>query len=371
MKPEVFCTATSSSADEGCAQSLAQAPIKMELTSRKENDIDASLSVGQYAVASIQFYPDRFGVELDLAGAMNAAKAIADAAGQPIEALEGNVRGRIRAELRLNGNNDYTLSISIISPIDIDATLDGDTVSISIGTSTPLASMRIDGNGPQLVLESNVGAIDMTLPVKLFSGEDCSPGEPSCEAPTEVTGVLGIRIEPTSAKVSLDASDTVKIDRYQTGGATMTFDGAPLFNYTLNSGSPVSATILAEESGTTFSVSPMLDVRAMMDLQPLLEQLESDFPPQLVRDTISLMLNGAQEPTIRTRSVERTETDENGNTITVQETQLEVVQGRLSLSSSSAGTTVVVDAGMCLDTIEPMEGEEPHPFELLVEAVCE
>jgi hypothetical protein len=146
----------------------------------------------------------------------------------------------------------------------------------------------------------------------------------------------------------------------------------PLVSYSVNAGQPLSAAISSDEIGTTVSVSPQLDVQVDLDLNPLVDQLEEDFPPKLLRDSLGLMLNGAAEPTVRTRSVETTTVDPDGNTVIEQKTVFEVVEGRLTLSSSSAGKTVTVDAGMCLDTIEAdPEQTTEHPFDLLVEATCE
>jgi hypothetical protein len=372
MKPEAYCASTSSStgSDSSCAQMLAATPIRLELTSRREGDVDAALTIGTFAVGTIAFHQDLFAVEIDLGAAVDAAEALAAASGEPTDLIQGTVRGRIRIELKINGANDYTLSLSILSPIDIDATIDGQTLMYNIGVSTPLASLRLDGNTPQAVFESNVGGIDLMLPLGLFSGSDGASPEP--EPAPEPTGTLGVRVEPTSFKATIDTTNTVKIDRYSSGGVTATYNGIEILSYSINAGQPLSGSVTLDENSTTFSVNPMLDVRAMFDFNPLVDQLDSDFPPQLLRDTLQLALNGAQEPTVRTSSYETTTVDEFGNTIVDTNTQFEVVEGRLTLSSSAAGKTVVVEAGMCLDTIEPDPNAttEPHPFELLVATTC-
>jgi hypothetical protein len=180
-------------------------------------------------------------------------------------------------------------------------------------------------------------------------------------------------MEATSLQVTIDTSNTVKINRYSTGGATVTYDGVTILSYSVNGGQPLTGAVTLDEASTTFSVVPMLDVRAELDLNPLANQLEEDFPPALLRDSLQLLLNGAPRPTVRTRSVETTEVDANGNTITTTNTIFEVVEGRLTLSSSAAGHTVVVEAGMCLDSMEadPEATTSPHPFELLVATTCE
>jgi hypothetical protein len=48
---------------------------------------------------------------------------------------------------------------------------------------------------------------------------------------------------------------------------------------------------------------------------------------------------------------------------------LEIVEGTLTLSSTTGGT-VVVEAGMCLASIET-SAEEPHPFETVAAVTCE
>ena len=367
MKPEVYCANTSTSAGtSSCVQMLNAVPIKLELTTRRENNIDAALTVGIYSVATVQFHPDVFAVEVDFGALRDAAEALANASGEPLEEITGTIRGRVRVELRVNGANDYMLSLSILSPIDIDATINGETLMLDIGTSSPLASLRIDGNTPQVVFQSNVGAIDMKVPLGIVQVE----GDPEAQP---LTGTIGVHVEPTSLQVTLDTSNTAKINRYSSGGANITYDGVTIVSYSVNDGQMLSGAITFDEASTTFSVSPMLDVRAQLDLNPLVDQLDPDFPPALLRDSLQLLLNGSSQPTVRTRTIETTEVDPDGNTIVKESTSFEVVEGRLTLSSSAAGKTVVVEAGMCLDSIEadPEATSSPHPLELLVATTCE
>lgn len=371
LKPEQACEG-----DATCAQQLTQVPVRIELTSRREGDIDVSLTIGEHAVGKLELYRASLAAELDFGAAMDAAKALAQAAGEPLDEVNGSIRGRVRAELIKNGENDFTAKLSILSPIDVDATVGGETVMVDIGTSTPLASVRIDGNTPQIIAESDFGGVEMTLPLAAFQGTsvECAapvPGEepPPCEESEPLEGTITLSVGATRSKVVIDGSSEVKMEYAQTEGTQILYNGLPVLSYDINpnNGGAFDARLAIEEQGFMFAVSPLLDLQAALNLNNLPASIVEETPEIFRQDTLQLLLNGAPEPAIRTRS----QTDVMDDVVT-ETTLIEVVSGRLTIASSSAGHQVVVNAGMCLDSVEPDPNQEPaHPFELLTEAVCQ
>ncbi len=355
LDPQLACAD-----DAGCSQALAQIPVRIELTSRRENDIDLALTVGASPVATAQLYRDHLAVDLDLGAAMDASTALAAAGEGSLPQVSGTIRGRIRLELSVNGANDYTLALSITSPINVDATVNGETLAIAVGVAQPLASLRIDGATPKVVFESNSGPFDLTLPLAIFASQevsnDCPPDSPDC-VPTEpspaLTGTLGLHVAPSTAKVTIDAANRIAIDRLVVGGMNATYDGTQIVSLSVNGGQQLSADVTSDDSGVSVSVAPQLDVRATIDLSPLADQL-TDVPAASLRDSLQLLLNGASTPAVR-----------------FSDSQVEVLQGRLSLSSSAAGRTVVVEAGRCLESVEPDPDQtSEHVLDLLAEATC-
>jgi hypothetical protein len=391
LKPEQACTKiqstdvngnVTSAPDPDCVQMLTQVPVEIEISSRREGDIDLVLTIGPHSVGKIEAYRAKIAAEIDLGAAMDAAEALAAAGGEPMEEVTGSIRGRVRAEIISNGPRDYTFQISIVSAIDIDATIGGETLMVDIGTSVPLLSVRLDGNAPKIVVESNTGRIEATIPLGAFSsGEVACPPPPQGQPPEpcggtsglSLDGVMSISIGETHTQWTFDTSNEVKAEYGLKGGVQVRYDGLPLLSYEVNpnNGEAFSARLVSEDEGFLFAVSPLLDLRTTFNLRNLGEELDPETPDFLLEDSIQLILNGAPEPAVRYRTYSVTETTPEG-TITTEKSAIEVVAGRLALSSAAAGKTVVVEAGLCLDTIEADPNQPaPHPFELLTGATCE
>lgn len=361
---------------ESCIQQLTQVPVRIELTSRREGDIDVALTIGEHNVGKLELYRASIAAEVDFGAAMDAAKAMAQAAGEPLDEINGTIRGRVRVELIKNGENDFTGQVSILSPIDVDATVGEDVVMLDIGTSKPLASVRIDGNTPQIITESNVGGVEMSLPLAAFQGSsvDCAPAAPGeepprCTEPEPLEGTLSVSVGSTHTKLVIDDSNEVRVEYSQSEGAQVRYNGLPILSYDINpnNGGQLDARMAIEDEGFMLAVSPLLDLQAAFNLNNLPASMVEETPEIFREDTLQLLLHGAPEPAIRTR----TQTEVMGDVVT-ERTVLEVVSGRLTMSSNAAGTQVVVNAGMCLDSVEPDPNQENvHPFELLTEAACQ
>ena len=342
--------------DQSCVDALTQVPVQFTLTSPSDGDIDVAIRVGSHHVGSIELHSEHIAATLDFGAGLDALQALAEASGDPMEELAGTIKGQVRAELRRNAANDFTASLSVLSPIRVDATVEGEALSLDIGTSSPLWSLRFDGNTPQIVSEANLGGATATIPYAIFPIDQAGACETEpCDAPERPSGILEVNIPKISSKVTLDTTDTVKTELSVGGPYTLRYNGLLVASVDLNpnNGRSVAAKLTAEQNDNfLFAFSPLLETQTVLKFSNL---PNFDAPSILSNDTLRLLLDGDSEPTLRYRA---------------QSEQVEVVSGRLTLSSQAAGRSVIINTGMCIDPGQEVP-EGSHPFDTLAEAVCE
>lgn len=356
--------------DPACVRSLSEAPIRLELTSRSEGDVDARLTVGQYAPGSLSLHDDHLGAELDLGAALGAARQIAALTGDEID-FDGSLRGRIQVALRRNGEADYSASVSVLSELGGEIGYENETATFSVAPSNPLLLVRMDGVTPQVIMEHDVGAISAELPLALMFGDDstCASdpnGEPCPETPS-LEGLASLRFPGSSGRLTLDQADQVRGNIQMDGPMTLSAKGVTMYNLDLNPDARRAMDYVFSSNADTMelAVKPGLDARLALNLSPVAEELE--VPAGLRNQNIRVTLDGAAEPRIRF---------ENGSDAPVgndpQPTNnkiLEVLAGRLELRDNQS--SVVVQANACLlsdDAHEPTEND--GMFSGLVAGAC-
>lgn len=382
MKAEVVCLRADlddpsvTKIDEDCAARLAADPIRIELTSRRAGDIDAALLVGRQALRPLELalYERRVAATIDLGVAVESAKIIASIGGEDLEEFAGELSGRVRIEVTENGSLDHTVAASILSAVRIAMTFGEDTLRYSVGTASPLLSLRIDGNDKTLVAESNSGPVDASIPLAIFESSElvCSTGPDgmtTCEEPEKtLTGVVDVHIPGSHGRATLDASDTVTVTGFGIDDAmTVRYDGVQILGIDLNaqSGRNMDFELSGSEEGFVLAVQPLFDLVLDLNLDSLRDQIE--VPAELASDTLRVRLDGDTKPAIRlTGASERAPAP--GDAPSAPASVLEVLRGRFTVSSRAANAEVRVDAGQCLVAEEGDEGA--HPVELLFATSC-
>jgi hypothetical protein len=110
---------------------------------------------------------------------------------------------------------------------------------------------------------------------------------------------------------------------------------------------------------------PALDIKLALMLNKLSDSLRVDLPDWLSDQIFEVMLGGAAKPSVL---VPAPVCDAFGGS--TSKSQLQVVTGDLTLSSSSPSTRVAVTTGMCLLPVDGADGDA-NPISRLKAGTCQ
>jgi hypothetical protein len=240
--------------------------------------------------------------------------------------------------------------------------VDGDRFAFHVGAANPALSLRLNGNAQEITTTSNFGEISGELPLSSMFGADAAPcridemGNTICDPPPPpVVGTVGYRIGALKATTTMRANnDSVTIDGIDYGsGFAMTIDNQPLVAFDAD---VRTIKMSSSSDGLKVSVLPSLVANASLDFRNLANRvMDTELPSWMLDEDLTLELNGAAEPSV---------------TFHEATNAVEVTAGQLLIRSRAAGKSVNVTAGQCLIALEPMEGTEPNPVELLDGGMC-
>jgi hypothetical protein len=284
-------------------------------------------------------------------------------------------------ELRLveNAERDYSLELNVLEALEAVVNSEGESLSASLGASSPAWNVRVDGNARTLSAALDLAAFRLVGPLRLLSDlfESSDPAddaglpvlgdssfdplsEPAPEPPA-YTGVLDVFLAGLSGAVSYTAdTDVLAIDDLGFGDATSTLkhDNNTLLSLDLNaaSGRRVNLRLSPTDTGTEISITPSFDLRVTLAYHYIADQFEG-LADYLLDDTLRVWFEGSA-PALR-----------------LDQEQLQVSAGSLHVESSATpSANVVVAAGMCLGgevgSGDTSEGEE-HPLLSLEAVACE
>ena len=369
--------------DPDCVAELERYQPRLVLTSPSEGDIDLTLQLGagRHEPLTLALYHNSLGVRLDLGEALDLARETGEADDlQNIDALAGVL------ELRLleNAARDYSLELNVLEAIEVQVSDAGETVSASLGASSPASNVRLDGNTQTLSAGLDLAAFRLTGPLRAFADmieddddvyiSDGSSGVAAVEPEPTYHGVLDMFLAGLSGRVSYTANtDVIAFDDLGFGDQTSTIkhDGNTLLALDLNaeSGRRVNLRVTpSEDGGAQITITPSFDLRVAMAFHYVADQFQ-DISSWVLDETLHAWFSG-DAPALH-----------------VSDTGLQVAAGTLHIDSAADPTlNVTVAAGMCLGeapeeepvvgdviTVEPVvtDEEEPHPLLSLDAVVCE
>lgn len=349
--------------DQKCIDALTANPLRFELTSRVENDIDVAVLVGEARTnpVNLQLYRSELAVEVDLGAAKTAAESLAAAFGESAE-LPGTFSGRVRFSIKKNAENNYSVTLAIVSAIDVSIDQDGERIAFHAGAANPAFKIDVDGNQKKLVTTLGFGELSGEVPLSSMFGSDAAPctidmnGNEVCDPPPPpVVGTVGYRLGALkmSTVITEAEMETATVDGIDFGnGFAMTIDNRPLVSFDAD---VRTVKVSSTAEGVRIGVLPSLTANLSLDFQAIADRIMEELPPYLLDDDFTLELKGAAEPALMIHEMN---------------SAIEVVAGSLSIRSRAAGRTVEVNAGQCLLSDDAMEGSEPHPLELLSGGMC-
>ncbi len=336
--------------DADCVEQVNRLEPRLVLTSPHEGDIDMTLLLGadRHAPLTLSLYRQSLGLRLDL----GAGLAIARDLGEDLDGLR-ELAGVLELRLVKHGERDYSLELNVLEALAAVVDSDGETLSTSLGASSPAWNVRVDGNSNTLSAGIDLAAFRLAGPLGAFAdmfeserdrdlppgtgtlgGFDLGPSPDSSDEPS-YTGVLDLFLAGLSGTVRYGAdSDVLSLDNLGFGDATSTLkhDGNTLFGLDLNAtqGRRVNIEIVPTDDGAQINLTPSFDLRLALAFEHIADQVE-DIADALLDDTLHIWFDGAA-PTLQ-----------------VESDQIRVAAGTLHLESeANPDANVQVDEGMCL-----------------------
>lgn len=361
--------------DPDCVEEVERLEPRVVLTSPSEGDIDLTLQLGaaHHEPLTLALYHDSLGVRLDLGEALAVARELGqDEDVENVDALAGVL------ELRLveHAARDYSLEVNVLEAIEAQIDSEGQSLSLSLGASSPAWDVRINGNSQTLSAGIDLGALRIGGPLRAFaslfesdddviiSGDPFAPAQDEEDRPPRAyRGALELFLAGLNGTVSYTAdTDVLAFDDLGYGDATSTIehDGNTLFSLDLNenAGRHVNLRISpAAGGGAQVSITPSFDLKMAFAFQHIADQFE-ELSETLLDNTVRVWFDG------------------NAPTLHVSDDRVQVTSGTLHVeSTANPEANVTVEAGMCLGGSAEGEADESElegPPALSLEAVaCE
>ena len=334
--------------DPDCVDEVERLQPRVVLTSPSEGDIDLTLQLGaeHHEPLTLALYHDSLGVRLDLGEALAVARELGEEEDvENIDALAGVV------ELRLveHAARDYSLEVNVLEAIEAQIDSEGQSLSASLGASSPAWNVRVDGNSQTLSAGIDLGALRISGPLRAFASlfqsddEDVIAGDPFAPVeeeeettPRAYRGALELFLAGLEGTISYTANtDVLAFDDLGYGDtpSTIKHDGNTLFSLDLNetAGRHVNLRISpAAEGGAQVSITPSFDLQLAFAFHHIADQFE-DLSETLLDNTVRVWFDG------------------NAPTLHVGDDRFQVTSGTLHVeSTANPEANVTVEAGMCL-----------------------
>ena len=390
LGPAVLCdrapavdTVTGGELDADCVEQVNRLQPRLRLTSPNEGDIDIALLLGEArrAPLTVQLYQSSLGLSADLGQIFALSRDL----GEDLEGVE-SLAGVLQLQLVENQPRDYSLELNVLEALSLELSSDGDTLSASLGASSPAWHVRVDGNARSLSAGIDLALFKLVGPLRLFAdsfeggsatgagssaGLAAPPGdafaplpEPLPEpAPIEpaYTGIIDLFVAGLSGTATYTAdSDVLELEDLGFGDSTSTLkhDGNTLFSLDFNQlqGRRVNLVIEPAGDGAKISVTPTFDLKMALAFHYVADQFD-DLASYLLDDTLRVWFAG------------------DAPAVEAADGQLRVVSGTLNLESSATpGENLSVTAGMCLVELEATAETttvSEHPFSSFAASACE
>jgi hypothetical protein len=287
-----LCTEDNGALNAACAESVDRAKLLVKAT----GDLDLTLLVGE-AKAEAFTIEIRAGVSLavviDLEKSITAMTALQQAQSGMSVTYDFKAKGKVEWRLVKNGKDDFTLSASVLSPVSYEMTgSDGVTRSATIGTKSPLASVRLEGPAKRATLQYGYGEVRYAgLLRDLFTSE------------TESSRPLDVFLSGAGFSLIFEEGKTARLEGVGFGNATSTIksgtDVLLSFDFNKDQGRTVSATWEPTAAGFKLNFTPGLQLDAHVGLGAIASTTYVVKPEHLnATYSASFLATGGKSPSI-------------------------------------------------------------------------
>ncbi|TXD36463.1 hypothetical protein FRC98_11515 [Lujinxingia vulgaris] len=362
LRGEVVCADEDEADIAECEEEVDALEIRLQARSFVEGEVDIDVMVGPDRISplALSFAPSRVSADVDLAKVKEAVEFGSVQLGEDLsEDIPETMVGRLSAEFSKSGD-EVALSVAVGQAIE----LAGEMFSVNIAASPRALEIRSDIEARKLSFEADLDALDLSFPTGEV--EECYdvevPGEPgnyefTCEVVQEAyqagAALAGIK----GALSFLAAEDRLELRGFGLGAspAQVFVEGEEVAALDFNAahGHSLDLDLAKDGDDIAISMSPGLDLELMLALYRA-QDVISDLEEWMLDDVLSLVIDGDESPALR-----------------IGEAGIKLERGQLMMSSESAEIVVEVEAGMCIDEVEPAAEEPAHPMEAIGPVACE
>jgi hypothetical protein len=354
--------------DAECEADLAAHPVRFETTLRSDDSVFAAIVVGEERVGSIHVSATRLAISADLAEILDLLQAIA---GPDANDLPEQMSGIIEIEIDKENEQAFTMELAIREAVELRALADGHAVDVVLASATPAMSLRADSSAQQISFVQDWNELDVMVPGAVLCDEDSDCGA------KEQNGMFHFHLAGLNGSVTATSGQNGQLSLsnlgYGDGTTFVNLDNETLYTLDINPENNRRFSLHLSDEGDSVlaTFEPKLDMRMALMLGQLSDSLKMDLPDWLMDEVFDVTFGGAGRARVRIPKENCMEMLDFGAPEDTESTSeaLEIVEGTLTLSSTTGGT-VVVEAGMCLAAIET-SAEEPHPFETVAAVICE
>lgn len=334
LRGDVLC-AVDGEVDAACAAQIDDAQIRFSAVLAGEDGLDIALAIGPQRAEplTLELRQDRLALALDLAAAR---EAIAFLAGDEAD-LPQVMEGVLALSLIVHGEADVSIEAAVRKAVRVDALLPGmeEPFRLSTAAKDPVVGVRMNGAASELTFDLDLGRTDVSMPWSQVSTS--AAGRLFAMSLGGISASTTLRAGDTAARITNlglgDGTTTIKVDDHTLVAIDLNADAGRHFDLTVE----------PSESGLpTMLLKPGFDLSMAFDLQPLADagEVVESF---MLNETYRIALTG-DAPAIQPVEASLDGTFAGG---------LRIVGGTLEISSSSAESVILVEAGMCLSEVAP------------------
>ncbi|MBN1961946.1 MAG: hypothetical protein JW841_13455 [Deltaproteobacteria bacterium] len=336
--------------DSECISSFTEAQIRIKATLTDNDGVNFDLMIGSSRTnpISIEATPKSIAVQLDLAAFKNAYQQIAAITGDDVSDMPEVLQGILRAKLVINGEQDISLTGSIIKALQLKTNETEGATGLSLAAADPLIAMDLQGLTSTMEIALNAGSGSFYAPYSSLDEE------------STITDSFSINFAGASFNVSLQPETDLVITNVSIGKGplTLTLGAKTLLSLLLNPSSDYTFDVAikaTEANDAVLTFTPELNV--ILDYDFVNTPFEDPYAEVAMAETYEIDISGNGSATIQ--SVPEDATGFDGG--------IKVVSGTLNLSAASDQSSVQVSQGQCLVSVDS-EPEAGAPLTAYVQA---
>lgn len=356
--------ATACGADTDCVSKLTANPVRFAVTANTDSSYNVALLVGQdqHTPATFLLSSTKLSARADLEEILDVIRLLTNAQDQ--QNLPDSLDGVVEYSIEKLATDEFAVSVAVLEKVDVVVGQSkGKRVEVTLQPSDPTMQLTLNAATNTLGYALDYGAADVHVAGAALCGSDSTCGDK--EKNGTFTGHLGgYSLGFTLSKGAQEITATNLGLGNDTAYLALGNDKLATLDLNPNSGRKLAMTFKKTDAGTLVTFDPALDVKLAMMLNKLSDSMKVDMPAWLSDEIFEVMLGGATKPSIL---VPATSSDTAG-----QQSRLQVVTGKLTLSESSLTSPVEVAAGMCLGAVDTTtDTSKVAPFALLKAVTCQ